>query len=129
MKHIIIDTNVFARYFVRDIVSQYEEDKKIFSQIEEGKIKGKVSILVIDELIWVLENYYELSRHIYIPQMAKMFSMRGIQIMETKKSVIMKILEKMQKSSLDFTDLYLSEVANGEKIVSFDRQLTKRLND
>lgn len=123
MKQIIIDTNVFARFLVRDINSQYEDAKKIFGGIEEGKIKGKVSLLVLDELIWVLESFYELKREIYLPQIVKILSLHGIAIMETKKSVVMGILEKMQKSTFDFTDLYLAAVSDGEKIVSFDKAL------
>ncbi|MBI4990717.1 PIN domain-containing protein [Candidatus Gottesmanbacteria bacterium] len=125
MKHIIIDTNVFARYFVRDNVSQYEEAKKIFTKIEEGKLTGRVSLLVIDELIWVLESYYDLRRDVYISQIMKVFSMKGIKIIETKKNVIMKILENMQKGNLDFTDLYLYEIKKGSEVLSFDRDIKK----
>lgn len=125
MKHIIIDTNVFARYFVRDNISQYEEAKKIFTKIEEEKYRGSVSLLVIDELIWVLESYYDLRRAIYIPQIMKVFSMKGIKIIETRKSVVMRILGEMKDSSIDFTDIYLAYIKEDKAILSFDRDFKK----
>lgn len=125
MKHLIIDTNVFARYFVRDNISQYDEAKKIFTKIEEGKCRGSVSLLVIDELIGVLESYYDLRRDVYIPQIMKVFSMKGIKIIETKKSVVMRILEEMQVSSIDFTDTYLVHIKENKEILSFDKDFQK----
>ncbi len=125
MKEFIIDTNVFIRYLIRDVPRQFEKAKKLFSDIENQKIKGFVSILVINEIIWILENYYELKRPSYIPKLIKLFALKNIKIAEIEKDIIFKIFETMQKGNVDFTDLYLFYTSDKDKIFSFDSDFKK----
>lgn len=129
MSEILLDTNIFARYLVGDIPSQNNKAKVIFQSIFNGKDKGLVSILVIDELIWVCENYYGYKREEYLPKIIKLFSFRNIQVVETKKEIIMEIFKLMQKSNIDFTDYYLIKISKSRKIYSFDRDLSKLLKN
>lgn len=124
-KEYVLDTNIFIRFLIKDNKPQFEKAKKIFTGIEEEKICGRVSILVLNETIWVLEHYYELKRSIYIPQLLSLFALRNIKIIEVKKSLIVRTLQKMIKVKYDFTDLYLSAISLKEKIFSFDRDLSK----
>ena len=125
MKEIIIDTNVFIRFLIKDVLSQFEKAQKVFEKIEKGEIKGLVSILVINEIVWILENFYELKREIYIPPLLKLLLLKHLKIIETKKSFIIKILQKMEKQKFDFTDFYLSQIAKDKKIFSFDKDFKK----
>jgi predicted nucleic acid-binding protein len=59
MKQIFIDTNIILRLLLSDIPKQAEKARSIFKSIENKKSKGVISILVINKLIWILENYYE----------------------------------------------------------------------
>ena len=36
MKELVLDTNIFIRYFIEDIPFQYKESRKIFEDIENG---------------------------------------------------------------------------------------------
>ena len=65
MQQLIIDTNILARLLVGNVRAQQIEAEKILQQIESGKALGEISILVINELIWVMEGYYKLDREIY----------------------------------------------------------------
>lgn len=125
MKEIIIDTNVFVRFLIKDVRSQSEKARKVFEKIEKGEIKGLISILVINEIVWVLENFYEIKREIYIPQLLKLLLLKHLKIIETKKSLIIKTLQRMEKQKFDFTDLYLSQIADTRKIFSFDKDFQK----
>lgn len=125
MKNFILDTNIFARLIVKDVFSQLETSQQLFREIENDKIKAWVSILVIDELIWVLENYYHIERNLYLPQILSLLALKNISIIESKKAVIIEILTKMETTNMDFTDLYLMETAGSKKIVSFDKDLQK----
>lgn len=125
MSQIFLDTNIFARYLVGDIAPQKLEAKEIFDSIYQGKNTGVVSILVIDELIWVLENYYNYERKDYLPKVIKLFSFKEIRVLEIKKEIIMDIFESMLESKVDFTDYYLMKVSKGRKIVSFDKDFGK----
>lgn len=125
MKEIIIDTNVFVRFLIKDVRSQSEKARKLFEKIEKGEIKGLISILVINEIVWVLENFYEIKREIYIPQLLKLLLLKHLKIIETKKSLIIKTLQRMEKQKFDFADLYLSQIADTKKIFSFDKDFQK----
>lgn len=128
MKELYLDTNVVLRYLLGDIPDQFKEAKKIIEAIENGDTTGFLSILVINELIWILEKYYHLKRNVYIPKLLKLFLIDRIKIMEVKKDILTKILERMQKQKIDFTDLYLAHSAPKQQIVSFDEDLKKYLS-
>lgn len=128
MKELYLDTNVVLRYLLGDIPDQFQEAKKIIEAIEKGDTTGFLSILVINELIWILENYYHLKRNVYIPKLLKLFLIDRIKILEVKKDILTKILERMQKQKIDFTDLYLAHSVPKQQIVSFDEDLKKYLS-
>lgn len=126
MKKFSIDTNIIIRFLIKDVVTQFEEAKSFFEKIEKEKIKGVISVLVINETIWVLENYYELKRTIYIPQLLQLLALKNIGIKEIKKKVVIEVLEEMMKLSIDFTDLYLVKTKGEGEIMSFDKDLKKK---
>lgn len=124
---ILVDTNVLLRLLLRDIESQFETSKKIFEQIEKGGIIAKISLLVVNELIWILENYYHKDRGDYVNLVLAVLSMKGIKFLDADKKMVMKMMKLMLKYRLDFTDLYLWKIGKEEKIklVSFDKELLK----
>lgn len=125
MKSIILDTNIFVRFFAKDIPSQFNQSQQIIKDIEDGQSKGLISILVINELLWILERFYKIERSDFISKILNLLAYKNINIIEVKKVVIVKILKKMETTSIDFTDLYLIETAGDKKIVSFDKNLQK----
>ncbi len=125
MKKFYIDTNIIIRFLIKDVASQFEEARSFFQKIEKGKIKGVISVLVINETIWVLENYYELKRHVYIPQLLQLLALKNIAIKEIKKKVVIEVLEEMMKFTIDFTDLYLVRTKDEGEIMSFDKDMKK----
>jgi len=121
----IIDTNILIRFFIRDNEAQYQKAYQLIKKVEKGEINGLVSLLVVNETIWVLQHYYELKRDIFIPKLLQLFALKNIKIMEVEKAKIVAILATIEKSSLDFTDAYLLQVANKRKIASFNHDLLK----
>ena len=129
MKEVVIDTNIFIRFFTGDIKEQYEESIELFKRIEGEKVVGYVSILVINEIIWIMESFYNIKRNIYIPKLLSALSLKKIKIMEVKKDFLLKVIEQLEKSNLDFTDLYLFHAREHRKIVTFDKKLNKLLSN
>lgn len=123
MKSVILDTNVFVRFFAKDIPPQFNQSQQIIKDIEDGQLKGLISILVINELVWILERFYKIERFDFIPKILNLLAYKNINIIEIKKAVIVEVLRKMETTSIDFTDLYLMETAGDKKIVSFDKDL------
>lgn len=124
-KVIYIDTNIFIRFLVKDVPFQLKESKDIFNQIKEEKLNGFISILVINESIWILENYYKLKREDYLPDFLKLLSLPKIAIEEIEKNLLITILSYYKRTRLDFTDVYLFYTADNRKIVSFDKDFEK----
>lgn len=125
MTTIIIDTNVFVRLLTQDIPSQFEKAKKFFETIEKSQQKGIVSILVVNETIWILRRYYGLKRKTFIPQILQLLALKNLSITEVKKDIIIKALEMMFKRNIDFTDAYLLCIKGDKEIFSFDEDLRK----
>jgi len=125
MKNVILDTNVFIRFLIRDIENQFLKSKQIFDKVEKEGLIAEVSILVVNEIVWVLENFYELKREIYIPQLVKILDLRNIRIIEAKKSLVLQVLESSQKQNFDFTDIYLAHIKGPKEIFSFDKDFRK----
>ena len=125
MTAFIIDTNIFVRLLTHDVVSQFEKAKKIFDAIEKSQQKGLVSILVINETIWILKKYYHLERKTFIPQILHLLALKNLKIIEVKKDVIVQALELMLKHNVDFTDAYLFCAKGDKEIFSFDKDFKK----
>lgn len=121
----LLDTNYILRFLLADIPFQFQKAKELFKKIEDNKAIGLVSILVINELIWILEHFYKQNRKDYLQQILKLISLKNIKIIEIKKMDLIFILEKMNSFNLDFTDLYLlfwKEKLN-HQLASFDKKI------
>ncbi len=125
MKKALLDSNIFLRHLVKDNPEQTKAATKIFEAVESGKIRGVVSLLVVNEVIWTLEKYYSVSRKIGIAELIKLLLLENIQIMEVKKEKLILILQHMQITKYDFTDLYLFHTAGSREIISFDKDFKK----
>lgn len=128
MRICLLDTNYILRFLLGDIPSQARRAKRTFSQIEERKQTGYVSVLVVNELTWILENFYEKKRKDYLPQLISLISLKGIRVLEIKKEELIFILKMALEKNLDFTDLYLKYFARASKVkvASFDKKLLKQ---
>lgn len=125
MKTVTLDTNVILRFAVGDVPDQYIQAGKLIAQVENEKLIARISLLVLSEVAWILEHFYKLSRADFVPKLRDLFSLKGIVFVEVKKEVIMQVLEVMEETSFDLTDIYLSLITDKEEMVSFDEDLER----
>lgn len=129
MNKVLLDSNIFLRLLAGDVPRQKNLAEKLFLEIEEGKVKGLVSILVINEVVWVMDNFYELNRGDYLPKLIQLLSLKNIVFLEVRKAELMKVLESLASgpsAAIDFTDFYLTVKANRKiTVASFDKHLSK----
>ena len=125
MNEVLLDSNILLRHLLQDIPSQAHEATELISTIEKGGKIGYISILVINEVIWILKRFYKIERKDYLPQLLKILQINNIKVIEIKKESLNKILEAMGKREIDFTDIYLSKIAGNRKIASFDQDFKK----
>lgn len=127
MKKVLLDTNILLRLFLNDIPTQNKKAQRIINSIEKQKQQGLVSLLVINELIWILEKFYKYKRQDFTPLIFKILSLKKVRVVEIKKAWLVEILKNMIQSNLDFTDLYLAflKKKEGFELETFDKKLKK----
>jgi len=118
---IFVDTNVFLRFFVRDVESFYHKAKDLFEKAESGQLKLETSDLVIAEIVWVLESYYDFSK----PEIKEVVDT----ILETKNlkvanhSKVKEAIDLYSSGKMDFIDAYniaYIKVKDFKKVATFD---------
>jgi predicted nucleic acid-binding protein len=122
---VLIDTNIFVRLFTSDVEHLHIRSVKLIEKIEDGDEVGVISVLVINELVWILENFYHLKKEEYIPKVLGLLSIKGMKTLEAKKEHVVEALELMLEKNLDFTDCYLLQVRGDREFFSFDKKLMK----
>ena len=125
MNEIILDSNILLRHFLQDIPQQSRHATEFIASIEKGEKIGYLSILVINEVIWILKKFYQIERKQYLPQLLTLLHLPSLKCLEIKKETLIVILEKMKQREIDFTDVYLFEIAGNRKIASFDHDFEK----
>lgn len=93
--------------------------------MKKEKIKALLSILVVNEIIWIMDKYYKIDRLIYVSKLLQLLYLKSIKIIEMGKDMLISILKEAEKSKIDFTDLYLYYTQDINKIISFDKDFKK----
>lgn len=118
---VFVDTNVFLRFFVRDVEPFYRKAKDLFEKAEKGSIKLETSDLVIAEIVWVLESYYAFSRAEIQRVIDTILETRNIRI--ANQSRITEAVRHYASGKMDFIDAYniaYMKAKNYSKIATFD---------
>jgi len=125
---IFIDTNVFLRFFVRDVEAQYEKAHTLFEKAEAGKIKLETSELVIAEIVWVLESFYKLENSVIGPMIKSILATPGLEVVNG--TLVEKAVELYVERNIDFIDSYIVAVMerhNVSEIFSYDKKHMSRI--
>lgn len=78
MKKVFFDTNFLLRFYLDDIPTQALKAKRIVQAAKEGGILLVTDLIVICEMVWVLDSYYNLGREL-ISEILPMPSWRAVQ--------------------------------------------------
>jgi predicted nucleic-acid-binding protein len=125
----IIDTNVILRFLVGDDKSLFDSAEKIFKEVQDGKRKVLVKVVVVAETCFVLESFYKKSRDEVAVAMEVFLSQKWMKV-EDRKALL--LMWKWYRENMHFVDSFLLALSNvnNYKITTFDKKLEKRsLND
>lgn len=125
----LIDTNIILRLLLSDVKEQAIVSENIFRKINKGEIRGILSILIINEAINVLTNFYKAPKESIINSILEIVSIKNIEILEIDKKELIQILNNSLKWGVDFADSYLIwiEKKMDLNIFSFDKKLLKNI--
>jgi len=125
---VFVDTNVFLRFFVKDVESLYEKARALFERAEAGKIKLETSELVIAEIVWVLESFYGFSRKEITDVLVTLLASRNLKIANDMR--ISNAVHLYSSGNMDFIDAYnIAYMKSKEytKVATFDSKHFKKL--
>jgi len=126
---VFVDTNVFLRFFVRDVEAQYEKARALFEKAEAGTIKLETSELVIAEIVWVLESFYGFTRKEIAEVLTTLLASRNLKIANHTKISHAAVL--YTSGNMDFIDAYnIAYMRSKEytKVATFDVKHYKKVD-
>jgi len=118
---IFVDTNVFLRFFVRDVESFYQKAKELFEKAEKGEVKLETNDMVIAEIVWVFESYYDFSKAEIKEVIDTILETKNVKVanrVRVKEAIGLYALGKM-----DFIDAYniaYIKAKDYKKVATFD---------
>lgn len=116
-----LDTNIFLRFLTADDARKAAACRKLIRRGMEGEVELATHPLILAEVVWVLESYYELPRQ----EIAQKLDL----IMNTPNLVVAdagpfsRAIELYLGSNLDLTDCFSASLSmtDGSTLVSYDR--------
>ena len=117
----LLDTNVLVRHLTGDPPAQAQRATALFAGDDELILTD----LVLAELVYVLESYYERPRHEIADAARALFALPSV---ASDHEVLLRAIELYESARLDFADAYVcavAEISGIEMVASFDRRLDK----
>lgn len=120
---VFVDTNVFLRFFVRDVESFYQKANDLFERAEKGEVKLETSDMVIAEIAWVLESYYDFSKSEIKEIIDTILETKNIKVANHLK--VKDAIRLYESGRMDFIDAYnitYIKVKDYKKVATFNKK-------
>jgi len=130
MKKVFFDTNFLLRFYLADIPSQASKAKRMVEAAIEGSILLVTDLIVVCEMVWVMDSYYQLEKQEIFEKITNLFETPGIVILNGE--ILPMALSFYVERNIDFTDAIIGASAlkqNVEYMASFDKKHMNRLMD
>ncbi len=99
-----VDTNVFIRFLTNDIPQKADACEEVFKKAVEKKEIIFTTDMVIAEIIWVLESFYELEKEEIQPKVEKILNTPNLVC--PNKDLILRALALYRGKNIDYIDAY-----------------------
>lgn len=118
---VLVDANVLVRHFTNDPPELAARARRLLRTTERLFLAD----LVVAEVVYVLESYYEAPRPAVTTHVRSALSQPTIDV--TDAPVLLRALELYEFERLDFAEAYLAALAEatGATVASFDRSLDR----
>jgi len=128
MKTCFIDTNLFIRYLTNDDPQKADRVERLLEQAAKGKIKLLTAEMVLAEIVWVLESYYQLEKTRIAEMLKAILSTPGLEVLNAK--IVESALPCYSIQNIDFVDAYIVALMQKRGIAgiySFDKKHLDRI--
>ena len=103
-ERLFADTNLFLRYLTNDVPEQAEAFERLLKAAGQGTYTLVTNPMVIAEIVWTLESYYQLSPGEAQKRVLAILNTPGIEVFEGDL-VLQAVLWHVEKN-VDFIDAY-----------------------
>ena len=124
---VAVDTNIVARFIVRDDEKQYQAVRRLFQRAEQDGRRIFISYVVVLETLWVLEKIYGFNRREILNAIQSLCEMS---IFKWESDILMdRFLQFGSTEKIGLSDLLIALVAEAnecETCVTFDKAAARR---
>jgi len=117
-----IDTNIFIRYLTNDVPDKADRCERIFKKAVKREENLFTTDMVIAEIVWVLESYYELPKMEVQEKVEKILNTPHLTC--ANKDLILTALAVYTGKNIDFIDAYNALILRKEgikNVYSYDK--------
>ncbi|MBI3558995.1 PIN domain-containing protein [Candidatus Gottesmanbacteria bacterium] len=104
-KIIVIDANVFVRYFLNDHPILSKKAKEIFLQAQKLQTKIYFDEIIVAEIIWLLTSFYKMEKTTILSGLSKLISQDWV--INPRKNLLLTALELYGQENLAYIDCWL----------------------
>ncbi len=118
---IFLDTNVFIRYFEQEDEDKALSVERLFKRLIDGGITCFTNSMVIAEIVWILEKYYEWEKNEVCENIELILNTPNIRV--ANKNIIKNAVNTYRNSNIDYIDSYnhaYIKAHNASQIYSYD---------
>lgn len=123
---IFIDTNIFVGFLTDDVPEKADACEKIFRRAVEKKVSLFTTEMVIAEIIWVLESYYNLEKDDIADKIEKILNTPNLVC--PNNALILNALNIYVEKNIDYIDAYNSLILKNKQIetlYSYDKHFDR----
>jgi predicted nucleic-acid-binding protein len=117
------DTNLFLRYLTNDVPAQADLVESLLHRAAKGKVNLVTTSMVIAEIVWTLESYYELDKKEIQTMILGILNTDGLEVIDS--DLILQAIVHYTDKNVDFIDAFNAAwmVKNDvDKIYTFDQK-------
>lgn len=120
-KTVFIDTNIFIRVITKDDPKKAEDCRWLFEKIENNKLYGVTSNLVLAEVTWTLQSAYKIKKEECIDLLKGIVGIKQLKIVDGTDSLqALALYEKYRVKYIDAMIAAHDLIQAGVPIVSYD---------
>lgn len=123
-----VDTNVLLRYLLDDVPEQADAVESLLREVAAGRLLLRTNSMVIAELVWTCESYYELPKEEIRDKVLMILNTPGLEVAD--RDLIATAVLVYADRNIDFIDAYnFCWMSDQEvtKVYTFDERHYKRL--
>jgi predicted nucleic-acid-binding protein len=123
---IFLDTNIFIRYFEQEDKDKSDDAERLIHKIVSGEIACFTNTMVIAEIVWVLEKYYDWEKPEVCDNIEFILNTPNIRIKDRK--ILQSAVKTYRELNIDFIDSYnyaYIKANNSSEIYSYDIHFDK----